>query len=125
MKRVGITVDGTDLSEALAPALCALNAEVFVATHDGGRPQPDPLLAQLLAALGDPGATSAAHVRAARVLRAHWLRGGELFVTRDVSAFGPDGSRRRKALEELVGTPILSAQQFREWAGAGTRAYAA
>ena len=127
MKRVGITVDGLHLHESLTTELRALNAEVFVvnAERDGGAVRRDasrePSFRELLAALDVSGTPP----RACAALALHARRGGEVFVTGDLPAFGADGSRRRRALEELVGTPILSAGQFRQWAGSGIERRAA
>ena len=127
MKRVGITVDGLHLNESLATELRALNAEVFVVTaeRDGRAVLRDasrePSFRELLAALDVSGAPP----RACAALALHARRGAEVFVTGDLAAFGADGSRRRRALEELIGTPILSAGQFQQWAGSGTERRAA
>ena len=129
MKRVGITVDGPDLHEALALELRELNAEVFVvptlagdARLDRHESYGDFAFEQLLHALRE-GAVLAERsaLRAALALDAHCRRGAGILVSDDLAAFGRDGSARRKVLEELIGTPILSAEQFRHWAGVSDR----
>jgi hypothetical protein len=66
------------------------------------------------AALGVLGVDSR-HRRAARFLYAHSREPRHIYVTSDLSIFGPQGDERRQRLAALFGTQIMTLEEFEKF----------